>query len=120
MSDLPIGSVVPSKVKAMGGMYLGGGIFAILLSLAALASTLCVAFWFVYSLVMGILAAIRGAQLLGKNAKGSGNGKAIAIMQIVNIICCDPVNLGLGITCLVFHNDPEVAAYLSSDQSARA
>ena len=35
-------------------------------------------------------------------------------MQIVNIICCDGLNLVMGIINLVFLNDPEVKEWIRS------
>ena len=69
----------------------------------------------VYALIFGIMAIIRGSQMLGSNPMPAfKSAKGIAIMQIVNIICCDITNLVLGIINLVFLNDPEVKDYLRS------
>jgi hypothetical protein len=74
-------------------------------------------FWipWIYSLVLGIMAIIKGSQMLGSNpAPAFASAKTIAIMQIVNIINCDMVNLTLGIITLVFLNDSEVREHLRS------
>jgi hypothetical protein len=61
-----------------------------------------------YSLVMGVMAIVKGSQLLGDRASAQAPPSGIAIMQIVNIINCDFVNLTLGIIALVFHSDRQV------------
>jgi hypothetical protein len=40
----------------------------------------------------------------------------VAIMQIINIICCDVPNCVMGILTLVFLGDPEVEAFFSGGQ----
>ena len=96
-------------------MTLVGGIVAILNCLwVGLAS---VGIWipWIYSLILGIMATIKGSQMLGSNpAPAFASAKTIAIMQIVNIINCDVPNLVMGIINLVFLNDPEVKDYLHS------
>ena len=63
-------------------------------------------------LVLGIMAIVRGSKLMGSGAYGAGNSKAIPIMFIINIINCDAIGLVVGIVCLVFQAEPEVADYL--------
>ena len=96
-------------------MTLVGGILAILTCLGIGLAT--VGFWipWIYSLVLGIMATIKGSQMLGSNpAPAFASARTIAIMQIVNIINCDVINLTLGIITLVFLNDPEVKDWLRS------
>ena len=96
-------------------MTLAGGILAILTCFGIGLGT--AGFWipWIYSLVLGIMAIIKGSQMLGSNpAPAFASAKTIAIMQIVNIINCDMVNLTLGIITLVFLNDPEVRDHLRS------
>jgi uncharacterized membrane protein YiaA len=102
----------PGKVQAIAIMQLVGGILAILTGIwIALASLFLYLVW-IYAIVLGILSIIRASKLLGADAYGAGNAKTIAIMQIVNILCCDVPNLAMGIIALVFQSDPEVQAYL--------
>jgi hypothetical protein len=62
------------------------------------------------------MAIIKGSQMLGTNpAPAYTSAKSIAIMQIINIICCDGLNLIMGIVNLIFLNDPEVKDYLRSE-----
>ena len=103
----------PGTIQAIGIMHLIGGILAILVGIGiALGSVFLYLPW-IYSLVVGILAIVRGAKLLGDGAYGAGNSKAVAIMQIINIICCDWINLTLGIVCLVLAGNQDVDEYLS-------
>ena len=107
--------IKPGKIQAISIMTLVGGIVAILNCLwVGLAS---VGIWipWIYSLILGIMATIKGSQMLGSNpAPAFASAKTIAIMQIVNIINCDVPNLVMGIINLVFLNDPEVKDYLHS------
>jgi len=112
----PVGQPIkPGKIQAISIMTLVGGIVAILNCLwVGLAS---VGIWipWIYSLILGIMATIKGSQMLGSNpAPAFASAKTIAIMQIVNIINCDVPNLVMGIINLVFLNDPEVKDYLHS------
>jgi hypothetical protein len=105
----------PGKVQAIGIMTLVGGIMALVYCLSWGLATL--GFWipWIYSLVLGIMAIMKGSQMLGSNpAPAFASAKTIAIMQIVNIINCDMVNLTLGIITLVFLKDPEVKDWLRS------
>ena len=107
--------IKPGKLQAVAIMTLAGGIWAILTCFGIGLGT--AGFWipWIYSLVLGIMAIIKGSQMLGSNpAPAFASAKTIAIMQIVNIINCDMVNLTLGIITLVFLNDPEVRDHLRS------
>jgi uncharacterized protein YjiS (DUF1127 family) len=64
-----------------------------------------------FSLVLGIMAIIKGSQLLGRHAHRQPPPNSIAIMQIINIINCDWINMTLGIISLVFLSDEEVKDY---------
>jgi predicted Zn finger-like uncharacterized protein len=116
----------PGKLQAIGIMTLIGGILAILIGLGLLAGSgfgccatagpgIVLCFWpgTYYSLVLGILAIIRGSSLLGANAHLEKPPTGIAIMQIINIVNGDVVNLVLGILVLVFSGDEEVQEYLA-------
>jgi len=107
---------VPGKIQAISIMTLVGGILAILTCFGIGLGT--AGFWipWIYSLILGIMATIKGSQMLGSNpAPAFASAKTIAIMQIVNIINCDIPNLAMGIINLVFLNDPEVKEYLRSE-----
>jgi predicted Zn finger-like uncharacterized protein len=117
---------VPGMVQAISIMTLVGGILAILLGVGALvwfglgglfsmgAACLCL-FWPgpYYSIILGILATVKGAQLLGRDARRQGPPNAIAIMQIINVINGDIPNCVMGILTLVFLNQPEVRRFFA-------
>jgi hypothetical protein len=117
----------PGKIQAISIMTLVGGIVATLagltwgcyislIGLATLGIGFILLFMPIYSLVFGIMAIIKGSQMLGSNPLPAfKSAKTTAIMQIVNIICCDLINLTMGIVNLVFLNDPEVKDYLRSE-----
>ncbi len=97
-------------------MTLVGGILATLLGLWLLilgALTCIFLAWpgTYYSLVLGILAIIKGAQLLGADAHRQPPPQAIAIMQIVNIVNGDLANCVLGILTLVFLGEKPVQRF---------
>ncbi|MBL8796644.1 MAG: hypothetical protein JNM56_22270 [Planctomycetia bacterium] len=102
----------PGKVQAIAVMTLVGGILAVLTAVGLLLTCYCAA-WpgTYYSLVLGILAIIKGSALLGREAHRETAPRTIAIMQIVNIINLDIPNCVMGILSLVFLNEPEVRRY---------
>jgi hypothetical protein len=102
----------PGKVQAIGIMTLVGGILALLHALTFFG--LCFGFFWpgtYYSVVLGIMAIIKGAQLVGDRAWEGPPPTATGIMQIVNIINGDVINLTMGIIILVFLQDREVDRY---------
>jgi hypothetical protein len=104
----------PGKVQAIAIMTLIGGIYALVHGLGFVAgSFLWCCLWpgTYYAIVMGILAIIKGSQLLGKDAALQAPPKGTAIMMIINIINLDIVNCTLGIIVLVFCSDSEVEGY---------
>jgi predicted Zn finger-like uncharacterized protein len=102
----------PGKVQAISVMTLVGGILATLAAVILMVTIygLC---WpgTYYSLVLGIMAIVKGSQLLGERASEQTPPSGIAIMQIINIINCDWANLTMGIISLVFLGDPEVKRF---------
>jgi predicted Zn finger-like uncharacterized protein len=104
----------PGKVQAIAIMMLVGGILAILLALGlGIGSGAMCCLWpgTYYSIVMGILAILKGSQLLGDKAHLQPAPRGIAIMMIINIVSGDMANLAMGIICLIFLGEPEVKAY---------
>jgi predicted Zn finger-like uncharacterized protein len=102
----------PGKVQAIGIMTLIGGIYGCLHAVGLMCTIygLC---WpgTYYALVMGIMAIVKGSQLLGQRGYEQEPPSGIAIMQIINVINCDFINLALGIVNLVFLGDEEVKDY---------
>jgi hypothetical protein len=104
----------PGKVQAISIMMLVGGIYALVHALGAVAASgLACCIWpgVYYAIVMGIMAILRASPLLGETAYLQSAPKAVAIMQIVNIVNLDVVNCVMGILTLVFLNEPEVRRY---------
>lgn len=106
----------PGKVQAIGIMILIGGILSLLygLSLLGLGVATCIVLaWpgVYYAIVLGIMALIKGIQLMGDKAYKETPPQGIGIMMIINVINCDFVNLTLGILVLVFLGDEEVKRY---------
>ena len=60
---------------------------------------------------MGIMATIRGSNLLGQEAHRQPAPRGIAIMQIINIINGDVPNCLMGIISLIFMNEREVQRF---------
>ena len=71
---------------------------------------------FVYGIVYGIMATIKGSAMLGQNPwPAYQTVRTTAVMAIVNVINCDFMfGMAGGIVILVFLNDPEVKAYIWS------
>jgi len=101
----------PGALQAIAIMQLVGGIVACLMSIFVALSSLFFYIPWIYSMVIGILCIIKGAQLLGSNAHLQKPPKVLAILQIINIITCDVVNLVLGIVSLVLQGNDEVQAF---------
>jgi predicted Zn finger-like uncharacterized protein len=101
----------PEKVQTIGVMMLISGILAILIFLGWSGATCCLWPGGYYSLVMGILAIIKGAQLLSDRANEKPAPKWVAIMMIVNIINGDIPSLVMGIISLQLLGDPEVERF---------
>jgi hypothetical protein len=100
----------PGEVTIIGGMLLGGGIVALGMASLVGLSTCCL--WPVswLSLVWGVLAIVRGSQMLGRDDL-QGPPRVLLILQIVLILNGDVVNLVLGIVGLVLLNNPAVRDY---------
>jgi hypothetical protein len=102
----------PQKVQAIAIMLLAGGIIALLVGIGWAITCIGLAFPMTYySFVVGIMAIVKAARLMGENARNETPPQAVAIMQIVNIVSGDVINLTLGIITLVFLSDPAVKAY---------
>ena len=107
--------IKPGKLQAVAIMTLVGGILALLTCFGMALGTMFIYIPWIYSLVLGVMAIMKGSQMVGSNpAPAFASARTIAIMQIVNIINCDMVNLTLGIITLIFLNDPEVREHLRS------
>jgi predicted Zn finger-like uncharacterized protein len=112
--DRPRRREKPGKVQAVAVMTLVGGIMATLLGVGlTLGGFPVCCLWpgTYFSLVMGIMAIVKGAQLLGPNAHREAPPTTVAVMQIINVINGDFVNLTLGILTLVFLNEAEVKRF---------
>ena len=106
----------PGKIQAIAIITLVQGIMAIIGALVWALSTLCLWVPFIYGLVYGIMATIKGSAMLGQNPwPAYQTVRTTAIMGIVNVINCDFMfGMAGGIVILVFLNDPEVKAYIYS------
>ncbi len=105
----------PGNLTTLGVLMLVGGIFGILLFAGlSVGTTFMCCLWpgTYYSLVMGILVTIKGAELLGNRVPRMAPPRWAAVLMIVNVVSFDLVNLALGIVCLVLLNDEEVVDYL--------
>jgi hypothetical protein len=113
-ADLPHGRGKPHPVQTAGQLMLAGGIVALAWSLLTLVLSLGACFlWpgWIYAVVSGILAIVRGSLLLGPNACRSGPARWAAIMLIINVLNLDLVSPGLGIVALVMLNRGEARDY---------
>ena len=106
----------PGKIQAIAIITLVQGIMAIIGGLGIGLGTMCIYFPFVYGIVFGIMATIKGSAMLGQNPwPAYQTVRTTAIMGIVNVINCDFMfGMAGGIVILVFLNDPEVKAYIYS------
>ena len=112
------GGEKPGSVQTAGILMLIGGIVATLSGLwvalaflAGSAGICCLYPSYIYALVAGIMAIVRGAALLGENAYKAGPSRGIAIMLIINIVNFDVFGMVLGIIALVMLNNEESKRY---------
>ncbi len=109
---------VPGKVQAIAFMLLFGGGFAILWAMVWILLSGCLCFAWpgtYYSIVFGIMAIIRGSELLGARSRRRNPPRTLLIMQIICAVSADPINTTCGIVGLVFLNDPEVDEFFYRD-----
>ena len=112
----PVAGQKPGKIQAIAIITLVQGIMGIVIGLLMGLSTMCIYVPFVYGIVYGIMATIKGSAMLGQNPwPAYQTVRTTAIMGIVNVINCDFMfGMAGGIVILVFLNDPEVKAYIYS------
>jgi hypothetical protein len=67
-----------------------------------------------FSILLGVMAIIRGSRLMGRFGHLQPSPRIIAIMQIINIVNGDVPNLIMGIITLSFLKDPAVRRYFRS------
>jgi hypothetical protein len=103
----------PPRVEAIGIMMIVGGIIALSFAVGGWKFHIFRGFWppAVYSLVLGVMAIIRGSRLMGRFGQLQPSPRIIAIMQIINIMNGDVPNLVMGIITLSFLKDPTVRRY---------
>jgi GYF domain 2 len=100
----------PGQIQAVAIMMMVGGIFAIIVFLSYAATCFGLVWPGIYfELVVGIMAIVRAANMLGRDDQGPP--KTLAILQIICIINLDIINCVLGIVSLVMLNDPQVQSY---------
>src|SRR5262245_60190133 len=104
----------PGKVQAIAIMTIVGGCLAFMSVFASigLGSVCLVPCLFIpYNITVGVMALVKGIQLINDKDGSQSPPTAQAIMMIINIISLDFVNLVLGILILVFIADPEVKKF---------
>ena len=101
------GLAKPGQVTAIAIMCLISGI------LDCLGATTMFCLWpgGIYSLIVGIFEIMYATRILPDPIRTSRMGKALAIMQIINIINFSILSVVTGILSLVFYNDPQVQGY---------
>jgi hypothetical protein len=106
----------PGEVTGIGVMLLSGGIVALLMG-AMVGVSLCCLWPVSYlSLVWGVLAIIRGSQMLGPRDDLQGPPRVLLVLQVVLILNGDVINCVLGIVGLVLLNNPAVRDYYTRDE----
>ncbi len=100
----------PSQIQTLGIFLLIGGIIACLYTVGLGLGTYCLWPGAYYELVFGIMAIVKGSQLLGQKVPPTPP-RGLLIMAIITIINCDVLNLVFGIVGLTMLSAPEVVAY---------
>jgi predicted Zn finger-like uncharacterized protein len=120
--DLP--PVKPSSVQTAGTLLMVGGIVSLVWALGVMVvdvlATLglcCLYPGYLYAIVSGVMAIVQGSSLMGSNPLAGGNGRAAAIMLIVNLVNADPISATMGILALVMlHSDESVHFFSRRDE----
>ncbi len=107
----------PGNVNAAGALLLAGGIMTTLVSVGIALGTFFLWIPWIYGIIAGIYAIVKGSQLLGYNGTGPAPGvpTAAAVMLIVNVLNCDMMSMTLGIVALALLNDNQTRAYLEGN-----
>ena len=113
----------PGQVTAMGIMTIVSGVinisvaagWAFIVVLGTLGLGLICLPIFLIPVILGIFEIIYGAKVLGN--KAVPNTQVIGILEIVSILWGNFLTAIVAILVLVFYSDPDVKAYIESDQS---
>jgi uncharacterized RDD family membrane protein YckC len=108
----------PGSVQAIAIVTLVSGIINIGIGITVIPVSLFI--WTLpgaFSIVLGILEIVYATKLLPDPIKPTKPSRAIAIMEIINIINGSVTSLAAGIVALIFYNNRDVADYF--DQHSR-
>lgn len=108
----------PGSVQAIAIVTLVSGIINIGIGITVIPVSLFI--WTLpgaFSIVLGILEIVYATKLLPDPIKPTKPSRAIAIMEIINVINGSVTSLAAGIVALVFYNNRDVADYF--DQRSR-
>jgi DNA-directed RNA polymerase subunit M/transcription elongation factor TFIIS len=100
----------PSQIQTLGLFLLIGGIMACMYTVGLGLGTYCLWPGAYYELVFGIMAIVKGSQMMGQNDPPDPP-RGLFIMAIICIINCDVLNMVFGIVGLNMLNSPEVQDY---------
>lgn len=105
----------PTRIEHAGYFLLGGGAVALLTGVGVALLSGCLWIPWIYSMGLGVMSIIWGAQLLNRKTPGMGASmpRALAVMLIINLITCDLVGAVMGILALSALNAPESQAWLN-------
>ncbi len=103
----------PSNVTAVGGMLLGGGIYALVQDLGMAVAFCPCACWppLWLSVVWAIFAIVRGAELIGSGPADRRPVTTLLVLQTLCVLNFDIVNFILGVVGLVLAGRPDARAY---------
>ncbi len=109
---IAIFALVDGILNLAWGVGLGGG-------LVLFGVTACCAPVGAYPIVLGVLEIVYAAKLLPARPRDVPPNRALAVMQIVNIVLGNALSPAAGIVTLTFLDDPEVQAWFASTSTAR-
>jgi hypothetical protein len=104
----------PGAVQAIAIIALVSGILDIIIGVSIIPATFFI--WTLpgaFSIVLGILEVVYASKLLPDPIKPTKPNRAIAIMQIINIINGSVTALAAGIISLVFYSNKDVTDYFN-------
>jgi peptidoglycan/LPS O-acetylase OafA/YrhL len=109
----------PGAVQAIAVVTLVSGILNVIIGVTVIPLTLFI--WTLpgaFSIVVGIMEIAYAAKLLPDPIKPTKPNRAVAIMEIVNVINGSITSLAAGIVALVFYSNKDVTDYFAERSSA--
>lgn len=102
----------PSNLQLLAICLIVGGVFSIMMAATVALASFCLWLPWIYGLIAGILAIIKGVKLMGDGSFGAGTPTTQSVLLIVNVINFDFMSVIMGVIALVMSQDHDTRTYL--------